>query len=208
MLTPGRPNRSCSSRSDRAGTPRTKRHETSCRSRHARRNRTTRWEEAKAGPSPRLDTEAYKGQEPPHAFRRGQRTRSVSYPRSSSWELEGASWGLDEHVAVRWPCCDAVNVDTRHARTCPGAGAQVNQHQPLLHLISRTLKRLGVPHHLHGGQESADGHRRDLLMDIVVERGGLTGALRTQSTGRSSPFWTSSHPCRPTSSGALARRQC
>ena len=129
MLTPGRPNRSCSSRSDRAGTPRTKRHETSCRSRHARRDRTTRWEEAKAGPSPRLDTEAYKGQEPPHAFRRGQRTRSVSYPRSSSWELEGASWGLDEHVAVRWPCCDAVNVDTRHARTCPGAGAQVNQHQ-------------------------------------------------------------------------------
>ena len=95
----------------------------------------------------------------------------MSYPRNISWELEGASWGLDEHVAVRCPCCDAVNVDTRYARTRPGAGAQVNQHQPLLHPISRTLKRLGVPHQVGNGEPfTAD---RNLPMDIVVRRGGL-----------------------------------
>ena len=33
--------------------------------------------------------------------------------------------GIEEHV-VRRPCCDAVDVDTRHARICPRAGAQVN----------------------------------------------------------------------------------
>ena len=27
--------------------------------------------------------------------------------------------GIEEHVAVRCPCCNAVNVDTRHARICP-----------------------------------------------------------------------------------------
>ena len=49
-------------------------------------------------------------------------------------------------MAVRCPCCDATDVDTRHARICPRAGAQVKQHQPLLHAMSRTLKRLGIPH--------------------------------------------------------------
>ncbi|CAN0184367.1 unnamed protein product, partial [Laminaria digitata] len=38
---------------------------------------------------------------------------------------------IEEHVAVRCPCCDAVDVDTRHARICPRAGAQANQQQPL-----------------------------------------------------------------------------
>ena len=60
--------------------------------------------------------------------------------------------GIEEHVAVRCPCCDATDVDTRHARICPRAGAQVNQHQPLLHAISHTLKRLGVPHQVKSGE--------------------------------------------------------
>ena len=60
--------------------------------------------------------------------------------------------GIEEHVAVRCPCLDASDVDTRHARICPRAGAQVNQHQPLLHAISRTPKRLGVPHQVEGGE--------------------------------------------------------
>ena len=34
--------------------------------------------------------------------------------------------GIGEHVALRCPCCDATDVDTRHARICPRAGAQVN----------------------------------------------------------------------------------
>ena len=40
--------------------------------------------------------------------------------------------GIEEHVAVRRPCCDAVEVYTRHARICHRAGAQV------------TLSMLGV----------------------------------------------------------------
>ena len=44
----------------------------------------------KPRPSPRLE----EGQEPPHAFGHSQRTRSVSYPRQNSCELEGTSWGL------------------------------------------------------------------------------------------------------------------
>ena len=52
--------------------------------------------------------------------------------------------GIEEHVAVRCLGCDATDVDTRHARICPRAGAQVNQHQPLLHAIFRTFKRLGA----------------------------------------------------------------
>ena len=55
---------------------------------------------------------------------------------------------------MRGPCRDAVNVDTRHARIYPRAAAQVNQHQPLLpllHAISRSLKRLGIPHQVDSG---------------------------------------------------------
>ena len=82
--------------------------------------------------------------------------------------------GVEERVAVRCPCCDALDVDTRHARTCPRAGAQVNQHQPLLHAISRTLKRLGIPHQVESGE--AFTAERNLRMDIVVRRGGLSDA--------------------------------
>ena len=32
---------------------------------------------------------------------------------------------IEEHVAVRCPCCDATDVGTRHARICPRAGEQV-----------------------------------------------------------------------------------
>ena len=34
--------------------------------------------------------------------------------------------GIEEHVAMRCPYCDAVDVDTRHARICPRAWAQMN----------------------------------------------------------------------------------
>ena len=79
--------------------------------------------------------------------------------------------GIEEHVAVRCPCCNAVNVDTRHARICPRAGAQVIQHERLVHAISRTLKRLGIPHQVESGEPfSAE---RNLWMDIVIRRGSL-----------------------------------
>ena len=73
--------------------------------------------------------------------------------------------GIEEHVAVRCPCCNAVKVDTRHARICPRAGAQVNQHQPLLYAISRTFETArnstpsGERRTVHCGKEPADGHR-------------------------------------------------
>ena len=51
--------------------------------------------------------------------------------------------GVKEHVAAR-RAYDTVDVDTRHARIGSGAEVQVKQHQPLLHAISHTLKRLGV----------------------------------------------------------------
>ena len=82
--------------------------------------------------------------------------------------------GIEEHVAVRYPSCDAVGVDTRHARICPRAGAQVNQHQPLLDAISRSLKRHGAPHQAESGEPfTAD---RNLRMDIIVRGGGFWNA--------------------------------
>ena len=82
--------------------------------------------------------------------------------------------GIDEHVAMRCPCGDAVDVCTRHARICPRAEAQVNQHQPLLHAIVRALKRLGNPHQVESGESfHAD---RNLRMDIAIRREGLRDA--------------------------------
>lgn len=70
---------------------------------------------------------------------------------------------------MRCPCCDAVDVDARHARICPRAWAQMNQRQPLLHAISRILKRLGIPHQVESEEPfTAD---RNLRMDIIVRRG-------------------------------------
>ena len=47
----------------------------------------------------------------------------------------------------------------------------MNQHQPLLHAISRTLKWLGLSHQVEGGEPiTAD---RNLRMDSVVRRGRL-----------------------------------
>ena len=90
--------------------------------------------------------------------------------------------GIEEHVSVRCPYCDATDVDTRHARICPRAGAQVNQHQLLLHVISRTLMRLGVPHQVESGEPvTAD---RYLWMDNVVRR-GLRNALNPEYKNKS-----------------------
>lgn len=78
--------------------------------------------------------------------------------------------GIEEHIAMKCLCCDAVNVDMRHARTCPQAEAQVNQHRPLLHTVPRALKRLGISHHVESGESlKAD---RNLRIDIAVRRGG------------------------------------
>ena len=91
--------------------------------------------------------------------------------------------GIEEHVAVRCPCCDATDVDTRHACICPRAGAQANQYHPLLHAISRTLKRFGVPHQVDSGEPfTAD---RSLRMDVVARRGGLRNAPNPEHRDKS-----------------------
>ena len=109
--------------------------------------------------------------EPRYAFGRDQRTHSVSYPQQSSWAWEGVSWGSREHVAVRCPCCDPADVGTRHARICPRPGAQLNQHQLLVHVMPHTLKPLGIRLQVESGEPfTAD---RNLRMDIAVRRGGL-----------------------------------
>ena len=54
--------------------------------------------------------------------------------------------GMEEPLAARCLCREAADVNTRHARTCYLAGAQVNQHQPLVHALSRTFKRLSIGH--------------------------------------------------------------
>ena len=77
-------------------------------------------------------------------------------------------------MAVSFPCCDAADVNTRHARICPTAGAQVNQHRPLLHAISRTLKRLEIRHQAEDGEPFTA--YQNLRMDLVVRRGGLRDA--------------------------------
>ena len=68
--------------------------------------------------SPRIATGIYKGQEPPHTFGCGQRTRFMEYLRHSSQVLAGASSGLG--ITWRWgcPCCDAGGLDTRHVHIC------------------------------------------------------------------------------------------
>ena len=86
--------------------------------------------------------------------------------------------GIEEHVAVRYPRCDAVDVGTHHARICPRAGAQVNQHQPLVHAMSNTLKRLGTQHQVESGKPFTVD--RNLRMDIVVRRGFLQGAANRE----------------------------
>ena len=47
--------------------------------------------------------------------------------------------GMAEPLAARCLCREATDVNTRHARTCHRAGAQVNQHQPPVHALLRTF---------------------------------------------------------------------
>lgn len=76
---------------------------------------------------------------------------------------------MEGYTAVRCSYCDAIDEDTRHAHTSPRTG-ETGETAPAasLHVISRTLKRLGVPHQV----ESAEPLTADssLLVDIVVNR--------------------------------------
>ena len=111
---------------------------------------------------------------------------------------------FEEHIAKRCPCCGAVNVDTRHARICPRAGAQVNQHQPLLHAISHTLKRLGISHQGESGEPFTTD--RNLRMGIVIRRGGLRDAPNREYREKSILLDVTHHVDPQTSAGTPAGR--
>ena len=111
--------------------------------------------------------------------------------------------GIEGHVALRCPCCDATDVDTRHARICARADAQVNQHQLLLHAISRALKRLGVPDQVQSGEPFTSD--TNLRMDIVARRAGLRNAPKPGIEGQ--VHSSRCDPCRPASTGTRASKQ-
>ena len=94
--------------------------------------------------------------------------------------------GIEEFLAARCSCCGEAEVNTRHARLCHRSGAQVNQHQLLVHALSRTFKSMSIRHQVESGAPfRAD---RDLRMDIVIEADGLRDATaseyRDSSTSR------------------------
>ena len=91
------------------------------------------------------------GEEPRHTLERGQRTHSVRYLQQSSWAWEGVSWV--SRNTRQWVAPAAMRstwIPATHV-SVPGQVAQVNQHQPLLRVISRTLKRLGIRQHVESG---------------------------------------------------------
>ena len=91
--------------------------------------------------------------------------------------------GIEEFLAARCPCCGEADVNTRHAQLCHRSGAQVNQHQPFVHALSRTLKSMSIRHQVESGAPShAD---RDLRMDIVIEAGGLRDATASEYRDKS-----------------------
>ena len=116
------------------------------------------------------------------------RQRSQSGPGAATW-LRGRSGdasrvipaqeflytgrqhlGIEGHLPAMCSACGAAGSNSRHARLCHRAGAQVNQHQPLIHATSRFLKQMSVRHQVESGTPfNADRHRR---MDIVIEREG------------------------------------
>ena len=91
--------------------------------------------------------------------------------------------GIKEFLAGNRPCCGEAGVNTRHARLFHRSGAQVNQHQPLVHALSRVLKSMSNCHQVKSGTPfHAD---RDLRMDIVIEAGGLRDATAPEYRDKS-----------------------
>ena len=94
--------------------------------------------------------------------------------------------GTEEPLAARCPRCEATDVNTRHARTCHRAGAQANQHQPLVHALSRTFKRLFIRHQVESrALFNAD---RNFRIDKVIERRALRDAMLSEYCNKAIPL--------------------
>ena len=100
---------------------------------------------------------------------------------------------------ARCLCCGEAEANTRHARLSHRSGAQVNQHQPLVQALSRTLEIMPIRHQVESGAPFHPG--RDLRMDIVIEASGLQDATASEyhATNRySSASRMRSHKREPT----------
>ena len=95
-----------------------------------------------------------------------------------------AGWrhlGIEEHLTATFPARGAAGANTRHARLCHRASEQVKQHQSLVHVTSRFLRRMSVRHQGETGATCATfSAGRDLRMDIVTEREGLRDASTSE----------------------------
>ena len=110
--------------------------------------------------------------------------------------------GIEELLAARCPCCGEAKVNTRHARLCHRSGAQMNQHQPLVHAFSRTLKSMSIRRQVESGapfhaNRDVNGHR---YRDGWPPRCYGIRVSRQIDTPRR-------HVCGPTSGGPRAGRQ-
>ena len=105
------------------------------------------------------------------AFLRARHVDSARITPASEFVTAGKRFlGIEEFLAASCPCRgEAVN--TRHARLCHRSGAQVNQHQPFVHALSRALKSMSIPHQVESGDPFHAN--RDLRMDIDIEAGGF-----------------------------------
>lgn len=103
----------------------------------------------------------------------GGRFCSSCQPRSSSTQ-GGDIWGSRISYRRRVPACGAAGANTRHARLCHRAGAQVEPNQPLVHAASRFLRLMSVRNQADSVSPfNGDG---DVRMNIAIERGGLRDA--------------------------------
>ena len=99
---------------------------------------------------------------------------------------------IEEHVAVRCLCCNAINVDTRHARSCTSS-------RDLPHFeAAQNSTPSGERRTVHCGKEPAYGCRHQARKSSRRSKPETYGQVHP--TGR--------HPCRPASAGKPARRQC
>eukprot|EP00904_Undaria_pinnatifida_P003430 jgi/Undpi1/13088/HiC_scaffold_8.g02750.m1 len=118
------------------------------------------------------------------AFLRARPVDSAStIPASEFVTAVSRFLGIEDFLAARCPCCGEAEVNTRHARLCHRTGALLNQHQPLVHALSRTLKSTFFRHQVESGAPfHAD---RNLRMDIVIEADGPRDATTPEYRDKS-----------------------
>ena len=149
------------------------------------------------------------------------RARPVDSSRvitASEFKSEGRRFlGMEEFLATRCPHCGATDANTRRARLCHRSGAQVNQHQPLVHALSRTFKQMSIRHQMES--EVPFNADRDLRIGMVIEnlRDATASEYRNKAilldvtyadpgVSQQSDI-ARRHVCRPTSDGPHACRQ-